>query len=49
MKISELKQRSEIEREKAHFESSVAERRKKGKDLAKVVKNYKKDKKRNKL
>ena len=38
-----------MEREKAHFESSVAERRKKGKELAKVVKNYKKDEKRNKL
>lgn len=38
-----------MEREKAHFESTVAERRKKGKELAKVVKNYKKDKKRNKL
>jgi ribosome biogenesis GTPase len=35
-----------MEREKAHFESTVAERRKKGKELAKVVKNYKKDKKR---
>ena len=38
-----------MEREKAHFESTVAERRKKGKELAKVVKNYKNDKKRNKL
>lgn len=38
-----------MEREKAHFESSVAERRKKEKELAKVVKNFKKDKKRNKL
>ncbi len=38
-----------MEREKAHFESTVAERRKKGKDLAKVVKNFKKDKKRNRL
>ena len=38
-----------MEREKAHFESTVAERRKKGKKLAKVVKNYKNDKKRNKL
>lgn len=38
-----------MEREKAHFESTVTERRKKGKNLAKVVKNYKKDKKRNML
>jgi ribosome biogenesis GTPase len=38
-----------MEREKAHFESNVAERRKKEKELAKVVKNYKRDKKRNKL
>ena len=32
-----------LEREKTHFESTKAERRKKGKDLAKIVKNYKKD------
>jgi ribosome biogenesis GTPase len=33
-----------MEREKVHFESSVAERRKKDKDFGKMLKNYKKDK-----
>ena len=37
-----------ILREKAHFESSVTEKRKKDKDFGKMVKNYKKDKKSNK-
>jgi ribosome biogenesis GTPase len=37
-----------MEREKAHFESSVAERRKKDKDFGKMVKNYKKDVNKNK-
>ncbi|MBP7497976.1 MAG: ribosome small subunit-dependent GTPase A [Bacteroidales bacterium] len=37
-----------MEREKAHFESSVAERRKKDKTFGKMMKNYKKDMKRNK-
>ena len=32
-----------MEREKVHFESTVAERRKKDKDFGKMVKNYKKD------
>ncbi|MBE0649534.1 MAG: ribosome small subunit-dependent GTPase A [Bacteroidales bacterium] len=32
-----------MEREKSHFESSVAERRKKDKDFGKMLKNYKKD------
>lgn len=32
-----------MEREKAYFESSVAERRKKDKDFGKMLKNYKKD------
>jgi ribosome biogenesis GTPase len=32
-----------MEKEKAHFESSVAERRKKDKDFRKMVKNFKKD------
>jgi ribosome biogenesis GTPase / thiamine phosphate phosphatase len=36
-----------MEREKAHFESSVAERRKKEKDFGKMLKNYKKDMKKN--
>jgi len=36
-----------IEREKTHFESSVAERRKKDKDFGKFMKNYKKDKNKN--
>lgn len=31
-----------IEREKAHFESTVAEKRKKDKDFGKLIKNYKK-------
>lgn len=37
-----------LEREKSHFESTVAEKRKKDKDLAKIVKNYKKDMSKNK-
>jgi ribosome biogenesis GTPase / thiamine phosphate phosphatase len=32
-----------MEREKAHFESTVAERRKKDKDFGKMIKNYKKE------
>jgi ribosome biogenesis GTPase / thiamine phosphate phosphatase len=36
-----------MEREKAHFKSSVAERRKKEKDFGKMLKNYKKDIKKN--
>jgi len=34
-----------MEKEKAHFESSVAERRKKDKEFGKFLRNYKKDKK----
>ena len=34
-----------MEREKDHFESTVAERRKKEKDFGKIIKNYKKDRK----
>lgn len=37
-----------MEREKVHFESSVAEKRKKDKEFGKMVKKYKKDKKLNK-
>jgi ribosome biogenesis GTPase / thiamine phosphate phosphatase len=37
-----------MEREKVHFESTVAERRKKDKEFGKFVKNYKKDIKKNK-
>ena len=37
-----------MEREKEHFESTVAVKRKKDKDFGKMVKNYKKDKKMNK-
>ena len=37
-----------MEREKAHFESTVAERRKKDKEFGKMMKNYKKDMKKNK-
>lgn len=36
-----------MEREKEHFESTLAERRKKEKEFGKMVKNYKKDLKRN--
>lgn len=36
-----------MEREKAHFESTIEERRKKDKEFGKVLKNYKKDMKRN--
>ncbi len=38
-----------LEREKAHFESSIEERRKKEKEFGKVMKNYKKDLKKNKF
>jgi ribosome biogenesis GTPase len=37
-----------MEREKAHFESNVVERRKKDKEFGKFMKNYKKDMKKNK-
>jgi ribosome biogenesis GTPase len=37
-----------MEREKAHFESTVEERRKKDKEFGKMIKNFKKDKKKNK-
>jgi ribosome biogenesis GTPase / thiamine phosphate phosphatase len=37
-----------MEREKSHFESTTAERRKKDKEFGKFVKNYKKDIKKNK-
>ncbi|MBK9643309.1 MAG: ribosome small subunit-dependent GTPase A [Saprospiraceae bacterium] len=37
-----------MEREKAHFESTIEEKRKKDKDFGKMVKNYKKDIKRKK-
>lgn len=36
-----------MEKEKTYFESTVAERRKKDKDFGKMMKNYKKDIKRN--
>jgi ribosome biogenesis GTPase / thiamine phosphate phosphatase len=36
-----------MQREKTHFEASVAERRKKDKDFGKIMKNYKKDRNRN--
>lgn len=37
-----------MEREKAHFESTVEERRKKDKEFGKMIKNYKKDMNKNK-
>jgi ribosome biogenesis GTPase len=37
-----------MEKEKAHFESTIAERRKKEKEFGKIMKNYKKDMKKNK-
>jgi len=37
-----------LEREKAHFESTITERREKDKDFGKMVKNYKKDMNKNK-
>jgi ribosome biogenesis GTPase len=37
-----------MEREKAHFESNVTERRRKDKAFGKMIKNYKKDKSKNK-
>jgi ribosome biogenesis GTPase len=38
-----------LDREKAHYESTIEERRKKDKEFGKVMKNYKKDVKKNKL
>jgi len=38
-----------MEREKAHFESTIEERRKKDKEFGIVMKNYKKDFKKNKF
>lgn len=38
-----------MEREKAHFESTIEEKRKKDKEFGKVIKNYKKDMKKNKF
>lgn len=38
-----------LEREKAHFESTAEERRKKDKEFGKFMKNYKKDMKKNKF
>ena len=32
-----------MEKEKAHFESTVVEKRKKDKEFGKILKNYKKD------
>ena len=37
-----------MEKEKTHFESTVAEKRKKDKDFGKMLKNYKKDRHKNK-
>jgi len=34
-----------MEREKIHFQSSIAEKRKKDKDFGKMIKNYKKSRK----
>lgn len=36
-----------MEREKAHFESTIAEKRKSEKEFGKIMKNYKKDTRRN--
>ncbi len=38
-----------MEREKAHFESTIEEKRKKDKEFAKLIKNYKKDMKKDKF
>jgi ribosome biogenesis GTPase / thiamine phosphate phosphatase len=38
-----------MEKEQAHYESTLAERRKKEKDFGKIMKNYKKDLKKNRL
>jgi ribosome biogenesis GTPase len=37
-----------MKREKAYFESTIGERRKKDKEFGKMVKNYKKDMNKNK-
>ena len=44
---SSYKNYLKMEREKEYFESTVAEKRKKNKDLGKMIKNYKKNKKSN--
>jgi ribosome biogenesis GTPase len=36
-----------MEREKAHFEATIAEKRKREKEFGKIMKNYKKDMRRN--
>jgi ribosome biogenesis GTPase len=38
-----------LEREKAHFQTTIAEKRKRDKEFGKIIKNYKKDLKKNKL
>ena len=38
-----------LQREKAHYESSISEKRKKDKDFGKMIKNVKKDRKQNKF
>lgn len=38
-----------MEREKAHFEATIAEKRKREKEFGKIMKNYKKDMRRNEL
>jgi ribosome biogenesis GTPase len=45
---SSYKNYLKMEREKAHFESTVEEKRKKDKEFGKILKNYKNDMKRNK-
>lgn len=45
---SSYKNYLKMEREKAHFESTVEEKRKKDKEFGKIMKNYKKDIKKNK-
>jgi len=45
---SSYKNYLKMEREKEHFESTVAEKRKKDKDFGKMIKNYNKNKRKNK-
>jgi ribosome biogenesis GTPase len=45
---SSYKNYLKMEREKAHFEATVEEKRKKDKEFGKILKNYKNDMKRNK-
>ena len=46
--LQSTKKKSEIRKEKIHFESDALERKKKDKDFGKMIKNVKKQRKNNK-